>query len=99
EAGGAGVRVSHQTSDMRRKIGAHHAVAHAPTGHGISLGEAVEQNSAFLHPVDRHDGMMFALEDQPAVYLVAQYHEVAIADGARDTVDVFFFQHAAGGVL
>src|SRR6266508_674036 len=99
EARGARVRVSHQTSDMRREIGAHHAVAHAPTGHGISLGETVEQNAALLHPIDRHDGMMLTLENQSAVDLVAQYHDVAIADGARDTVDVFFFQHTAGGIL
>src|SRR6266508_1381198 len=66
---------------------------------GQTAGETFEQNAALLHPIDRHDGMMLTLENQSAVDLVAQYHDVAIADGARDTVDVFFFQHTAGGIL
>ena len=84
---------------MRRQIGAHHAVAHAPTGHGVGLGETVEQNAALLHAVDRHDGMMLAFEDEAAVDLVGQHHDVAIADRARDALDVVLLQHAAGRIL
>ncbi len=84
---------------MRRQVGTHYAVAHSPAGHGVSLGKTVEQNAALLHAVHRHDGMMLTLEDQAAVDLVAQYHNVAIADRARDAVDIILRQHAAGRVL
>src|SRR5439155_16382346 len=52
-----------------------------------------------LHAIHRHDRMMFPLEGKAAVDLVAQYHDVAVADRARDAVDVVFRQHAAGGIL
>ena len=42
---------------------------------------------------------MFPFENEPAIDLVAQHHDVASADGARDAVDVFFLQHTARGVL
>ena len=96
EAGGAGVGVSHQAGDVRREIGAHHAVTHPPAGHGVGLGETIEQNAALLHAVDRHDGVMLTFEDEAAVDLVGQHHDVAIADRARDAVDVLLLQHAAG---
>ena len=91
EAGGAGVRVSHQAGDVRREIGAHHAVTHPPASHGVGLGETVEQNAALLHSVDRHDGVMFTFENEAAIDLVGQHHDVAIADRARDAVDVVLF--------
>ena len=43
--------------------------------------------------------MVLTLENEAAVDLVAQHHDVAIADRARDTVDVILSQHAAGRVL
>src|SRR6266496_4500809 len=42
---------------------------------------------------------MFALEDETAVDLVAQHHDVAVADRARDAIDVFLLQYATGRVL
>ena len=42
---------------------------------------------------------MLTFEDEPAVNLIAQHHDVAIADRARDAVDVLLRQDAAGGVL
>ena len=88
KAGGAGIGVGHQTGDVRCQIGAHDAIAHTPAGHRVSLGKTVEQNTALLHAVHRHDGVMFTLKDEAAVNLVAQDHNVAVADRARDAVDV-----------
>ena len=42
---------------------------------------------------------MFAFENEAAINLVAQYHDVAIADGARDRLDILLLQHATGRVL
>ena len=84
---------------MRRQIGAHHTVAHAPTGHGVSLRKTVEQNRALLHSVDRHDGVVFAVENQAAINLVAQHRNVAIANRPRDGINVFFLEYAASRVL
>src|SRR5439155_3174108 len=88
EARGAGVGVDHQTGDVCRQVVAHHAVAHTPTGHGVGLGKAVEQNRALLHSVDRHDGVILTFNDETAVDLVAQHHDVAVANGARDLLQV-----------
>ena len=84
---------------MGRRVGPHHAVTHPPTGHGVGLGKTIEQNATLLHTVERHDRMMLTFENQAAVDLIGQHHDVAIADRARDRLDVFFFQHAAGRVL
>ena len=84
---------------MRREIGAHHAVTHTPTSHRIRLRKSIQQNRPLLHSIDRHDGMMFALENKPAVNLIAQHHDVSIADRARDTFDVDLSEHAAGRIL
>src|SRR6266849_4392521 len=84
---------------MRREVGTHYTVAHTPAGHSVSLGETVEQNTALLYSVDRHDGVMFTLEDKTAIDLVAQHHDVAIANRAGDAVDVVLRQYAAGRVL
>src|SRR6266853_3001265 len=43
--------------------------------------------------------MMFALKDEAAVDLVAQHHDVAVTDGARDAVNVVLRQHAASRIL
>src|SRR5580704_10914527 len=43
EAGGARSGVRRQASNLGRQVGAHDAVAHAPTGHGIGLRETVEE--------------------------------------------------------
>src|SRR5437667_7419414 len=99
EARGAGIGIRHQPGDMLRQIGAHHAIAHSPAGHGISFGKAIEQNAAIFHAVDRHDGVMLAFEDEAAVDLVAQHHDVAIADRVRDAVNVVLRKHAAGRVM
>ncbi len=40
--------VGHQARDVRRQIGPHHAVADTPTGHGIGLGESIQQDGALL---------------------------------------------------
>src|SRR5260370_14537060 len=47
EAGSAGVGVRHQARDVCRQIGAHYAVTHAPSRHGISLRESIEQDGTF----------------------------------------------------
>jgi len=43
--------------------------------------------------------MVLALEDELAIDLVAQHHDVAIADCARDGSDVLLRQHTACRVL
>ena len=43
--------------------------------------------------------MMLALKNEPAVDLVAQHHDVAITDRARDCRDVVLCQHAPCRVL
>src|SRR5204863_1229561 len=99
ETGGAGVRVSHQASDVRRQVDAHYAVAYTPARHGVGLRKTVEQNAALLHAIDRHDGVMLTFEDEATVDLVGQHHDVAIADNARDAGDVLLRQHATGRVM
>ena len=42
---------------------------------------------------------MLAFEDEPAINFVAQYHNVAFADRASDSIDVDLRQHAARRVL
>src|SRR5438105_5318156 len=42
---------------------------------------------------------MLPLEDEAAVDLIAQHHDIAIADCARDAVDIFFPQYPARWVL
>src|SRR5207247_10310705 len=64
-----------------------------------SLRETVEQNSAVLHSSDRHDGMMLTFENQTAVDLVAQHHDIAIADRLSDPIDIDLLQHATSWVL
>ena len=84
---------------MRGQVGAHHPVAQPPAGHGVGLGEAVEQDGAVLEAVDGHDGLVFALEDQPAIDLVGEHHEVALADGLGDVAQITPGQHPAGGIM
>ena len=85
---------------MRGQIGAHNAVAHAPSGHGVGFGEAVEQNGPLLEAGDAHDGEMFvAVVDEAAVDLVRKNHDVAVADGLGDFENVFPGEHAAGRVV
>ena len=43
--------------------------------------------------------MMLTFEDETAVNLVGENHDVAIADRARDAVDVDLRQHATGRIL
>ena len=43
--------------------------------------------------------MILALKDELAIDLIAQHHDVAIADCARDRGDVVLCQHAASRVL
>ena len=42
---------------------------------------------------------MLPIENQAAVNLVGEHHDVAIADGIGDVVDVALAENAAGGVL
>ncbi len=49
EAGRAGVRVHHQLVDGFDQPGGHHAVAHAPAGHGVGLREAVQDDGLLEH--------------------------------------------------
>src|ERR1051326_2321360 len=42
---------------------------------------------------------MFAFKDEPAVDLVAQYHDISIADDLCDAVDVDLCEHSAGRIL
>src|SRR5208282_2193276 len=100
EAGGAGNRVRIQPRDVRGQIGPHDAVTHAPSGHGVGLGEAVEQNGPLLEAGHAHDGEMFvAVVDQAAVNFVRQNQDVAVADGVGYRENVFLGEHAAGRVL
>ena len=92
EAGGAGIGVRHQAGHVGGKIGTHDAVSHAPPGHGVGLGESVEQDRTLLHSGNGHNGeMLRAIEQQPAVDFIREHHDVAIADGAGDTLDIFRF--------
>ena len=43
--------------------------------------------------------MMFAFENKAAIDFVAQHHGVAIADRARDRLDIRLLQHTACRVL
>src|SRR5947209_2016981 len=42
---------------------------------------------------------MLALEDEAAIDLVGEHHDVAVTDGARDLAYILFGHHAAGGIL
>src|SRR5581483_11479542 len=53
-----------------------------------------------LLPVgQRHDGVVTAFKQQAAVDLVGEDHDVAIADGFGDALDVALLEHGAGGIL
>ena len=43
--------------------------------------------------------MMLTFKNQAAVDLVAQHHDIAIADRLGDPLDIDLFQHATGRVL
>ena len=43
--------------------------------------------------------MMLALEDEAAINLITQHHDLAIADRARDAINVVLLQHSTGGIL
>ena len=99
EAGGAGVGVGHQASDVRGEIRAHDAVAHAPAGHGVGLGEAVKNDGTFLHAGNGRDGEMLAFKEQAAVNFIREHENVAVADDFGHLLDVFARHDAARGVL
>ena len=42
---------------------------------------------------------MLTVENQPAVNFVREHHDVAIANGRGDVVDVLFAEHASGRIL
>ncbi len=89
-----------EARDVGGQIGPHHAVTHAPSGHGIGLGEAVEQDGPLLEAGHAHDGEMFvAVVDEAAVDFVRKNQDVAVADGVGNREDVFLGEHAAGRVL
>src|SRR5208337_998859 len=99
KAGGAGVGVGHQASHVRGQIGAHDAVAHAPAGHGIGLGEAIENNGALLHAGDARNREVLALEEQAAVDFIREHEDIAVADDFGHLLHVLALHDAAGGVL
>ena len=84
---------------MGGQVRAHHAVTHTPTGHGIGLGETVQEDGAIFEARHRHDRVVLAIENQAAVDLVGEHHDVAIADGVGDVVNVALAEYAAGGIL
>src|SRR5262249_5057608 len=53
EAGGAGVDVRHEPAKILRQFAIHHAVAQAPPGHSVGLGETIEHDGAIP---DRFNG-------------------------------------------
>src|SRR5262245_63349190 len=70
ETGGAGVDVGHEPRKILSQVRPHHAVAQSPAGHGVRLGEAIEQNGAVFHSLDRYQRYVLAFEDQTAVDLI-----------------------------
>src|SRR5207245_11136306 len=88
EARSARIGVRHQPCDVGGEIGPHHTVAHAPTCHGIGFREAVEQDGAIFEPRHRHDRVVLALEDQAAVNFIGEDHDIAVADGVREIVNL-----------
>ena len=84
---------------MRSQIRAHHSVAHSPSGHGISLRKAIQQNSTFLESILTDDRVVRALKNQPAVNLIGEHHDVAVGDDPSDVLHVTLAEHAAGWIL
>ncbi len=99
EAGRAGNRVRVEARDLRCQIGAHYAVAHAPSGHGVGFGEAVEQNGPLFEAGYAHDGEVLAFVDEAAVDFVRKNENVAVADGLGYIENVFLGERASGGVV
>src|SRR5208282_145613 len=99
EAGGAGGRVGHEARDGHGQIGTHYAVAHAPSGHGVGFGEAVEQNGALFETGYAHDGEVLAFVDEAAVDFVRKNEDVAVSDGLGYFQNIFLGKSASGRVV
>ena len=99
EACSTGVGVRHQPGHVHGQVGTHRPVAHAPSRHGIGLGEAIEHDGTLLPALHRHDGKMGSLEEQTAVDFVAEHHDVAVANRPGDGAHVTLGHHPAGGIM
>ena len=104
-AGDLGVRrrardgVDEQALEDRHERRGQDAPAEAPAGHGVRLGEPVEDDGALLHALDREDGDVLALVHDARVDLVGQHDQVVRHGDRGDALDVGARQHRAGGVL
>ena len=75
------------------------APTETPAGHGVRLREAVEDDGAFGHALDRQDGVVLALVDEAPVDLVGQHHQV-IGHGDRgDALKVLLREYRASRVV
>ena len=86
--GGARDGVDEEPLEDRHEGRGQDAPAQAPAGHGIRLGEAVEDDGALVHALDREDGDVLAVVDDARVDLVGQDHQVVRHGDGRDALDV-----------
>src|SRR5579872_375415 len=84
----AGVGVGHQLGEVPGEIRAHHTIPQTPAGHGIALGKPIQHDGAVLPAIQRHNGEMFSVKDQPAVNFIGKHHGVAVANRRRNVANV-----------
>ncbi len=78
--------VDEQPLEDRHERGREDAPAESPAGHGVRLGETIQDDGAFLHALHREDGVVLLLVDDARIDLVSQQHQVV---GHGDGGDAF----------
>ena len=100
EAGHAG----HQALLQRGELGhiggvGHQQIAHAPAGHGIGLGEAVQHDDVITNVVQLgHREGLHAVIDDGVIGLVGEHPQVVLLHHLSDGQHVLLAHHRAGGV-
>ena len=87
--------VDDEARHRRHELGRQDRMAHPPAGHRVGLREAVEDDRALRHARQRRDRDVLALVDDPAVDLVGQDRDVAVAGDIGDADEVLAREHAA----
>ena len=95
--GGDTVLVEHL--DPVHQLGVRHAVAQAPAGHGIRLGEALDHNDPVPHVLVLSKAVVVLTVGQSAVHIVAQDKDGLVLEDGVDGVQGLLGVDAAGGIV
>ena len=81
------------------EVGVAQGVADSPAGHGIGLGEAVQQDGAVAHSRQRGETGVYAVIGQIGVDLVGYYDEIVFFSELGDSSQVFPGHDGSGGII